>query len=212
MNKTKTQIAYRCPECGMATVGFFSGFADVSDMLRLRCKCNESALEIKKQRDEKIRLSVPCVYCKSSHSYTFSDSIAKREEITKISCPYANMDISFIGNAEDVSRELERTALELERVIKSFEGEELSDIQPKDADDDEMASDPSVFDAINFLVRDLEDEGGIFCPCGKGPYPLRFCDGGIQVYCESCGASYTFYARTAAAAEEYLGYSEIRLK
>lgn len=212
MNKTKTQIAYRCPECGMATVGFFGGFAGVSDMLRLRCKCNASSLEIKKQREEKLRLSVPCVYCKSSHSYTFADSISKREEITKISCPYANMDIAFIGDAEDVSRELERTALELERVIKSFEGEELSDIQPKDADEDETSSDPAVFDAINFLVRDLEDDGGVSCPCKQGPYSLRFCDEGIQVYCEACGASYTFYARTATAAENYLGYSEIVLK
>lgn len=212
MNKTKTQIAYRCPECGMATVGFFGTFAGISDMLRLRCKCNASSLEIKKQREEKLRLSVPCVYCKSSHSYTFSDSISTREETTKISCPYSNMDIAFIGAAEEVSRELERTALELERVIKSFEGEELSDIQPKDADEDETASDPAVFDAINFLVRDLEDEGGISCPCTHGPYSLRFCDDGIQVYCEACGASYTFYAKTATAAEEYLGYSEIVLK
>lgn len=210
--KKQTQIAYRCPECGMATIGLFGGVAKVSDMLRLRCECGKSAMEIKKQRDEKIHLSVPCVYCKSNHTFTFSGSITEREALTKLPCPYSNMDIAFIGDGAEITPELERTANELERVIKSFEGEELSDIQPKDTDEGEAECDPAVFDTINFLVRDLEDEGAISCPCNKGTYSLRFSEDGIQVYCEDCGASYTFYAKSASSAEEYMSCTKIELK
>ena len=127
-------------------------------------------------------------------------------------CPYANMDIAFIGNDRDVSRELERSAEELSRVIASFEGESLKDIQPTDGDEDAGVSDPLVYDTINFLLRDLEDAGQVSCPCKDGKYDLRFTDTGIEVYCERCGASYPFSAKTGAMAEEYLSLDRLELK
>ena len=208
---TRNQIAYRCPECGTATVGLLGRLADVTDMLRLKCGCGESALEIKKTATG-IRLSIPCVFCKSSHTYNLSSDIAVRENVTKLPCPYANMDIAFIGSAEDVTRELERTGEELSRVIASFEGESLSDIQPSDDDSESGVTDPAVYDTINFLLRDLEADGLVKCPCGDGKYDLRFTDGGIEVYCERCGASHAFAARTQSMAEEYLSLSSLELK
>ena len=208
---TRNQIAYRCPECGTATVGLLGRLADVSDMLRLKCECGESLLEIKKTGTG-IRLSVPCVFCKSSHTYTLSHDIAVRENITKLPCPYANMDIAFIGSAEDVSSELDRTGEELSRVIASFEGETLSDIQPSEVGSEDGVTDPAVYDTINFLLRDLESEGLVKCPCGEGKYDLRFTDNGIEVYCERCGASHGFSAKTQAMAEEYLSLDLLELK
>ena len=207
----KNQIAYRCPECGTATVGLLGRLADVTDMLRLKCTCGESALEIKKTSTG-VRLSIPCVFCKSSHTYNLSSDIPDREILTKLPCPYANMDIAFIGSAEDVERETERTADELARVIASFEGETLADIQPGSCDSDEGVTDPQVYDTINFLLRDLESDGLVKCPCGDGKYDLRFTSLGIEVYCERCGASHAFTAKTAAMAEDYLSLDSLLLK
>ena len=213
MNKQrKTEIAYRCPDCGVATLGLFAGLTKVSDMLRLRCECGGPSLDIQKLRDGKIHLSVPCVYCKTQHGYVLSEDIANREEITRLSCPYANMDIAFIGDKDAIDPELTRTADELARVLVSLEAESLSDIQPVDIDEDAAPPDPAVFDAINFLVRDLEATDGVHCPCKSGKYELRFTDDGIQVFCEECGASYTFYAKSASMAEEYLTLDKIELK
>ena len=208
---TKNHIAYRCPECGTATIGLLGRLADVTDMLRLRCTCGESALEIKKTSTG-IRLSVPCVFCKASHTYNLSSDIPMREILTKLSCPYSNMDIAFIGSEEDVSRECERTGEELARVIASFEGETLADIQPSAVDSEEGVTDPAVYDTINFLLRDLESCGLVKCPCKRGKYDLRFTDEGIEIYCEMCGASHAFTAKTASMAEEYLSLDSLELK
>lgn len=195
----------------MGVVGLLGNLAGVTDMLRLKCGCGESALEIKKT-ERGIKLLIPCVFCKTHHTYNLSYDIVTRDTVTKLSCPYANMDIAFIGSGDDVSRELERTAGELSSVIASFEGETLSDIQPTDQDPDTGVTDPSVWDTFNFILRDLESEGQVKCPCGEGKYDLRFTDEGIEIFCERCGASAAFSAKTQASAEEYLSLDSLELK
>ena len=208
----RTQIAYRCPECAVMTVGFLGGLSSVSDMLRLKCSCGEASLDIKKQPDGKVSLSVPCVYCKSNHSYTVSAEIMQRDELTRLNCPYSGMGILFIGDEDSVRAESEKSAEELSRIMTSLEAEDVSDIQPEDVSEDSVPPDPAIFDTFNFLVRDLEADGAVKCPCPDGEYDLRFTDDGMQVYCKRCGASRDFYAKTAASAEEYLTLDEIILK
>ena len=208
----RSQIAYRCPECACATVGFLGGLTSVSDMLRLKCSCDGSALDIKKHSDGKIHLSVPCVYCKSNHSFIVAADVITRYEPTKFSCPYSGMGITFIGDEASVSNDIATSADELSRILASFEAETLSDIQPQDVGEDSMPPDPAIYDTLNFIVRDLEAEGEVHCPCGKGPYDLRFTDDGMQVYCDSCGATYDFYARSVSVAEEYIPLTSITLK
>ena len=117
----RTQIAYRCPDCATATVGFLGGLSAVSDMLRLKCSCGESALDIKKQSDGKVNLSVPCVYCKSNHSFVVAAEIIGRDEPAKFSCPYSGMGIAFIGDEESVAKEIDNSAEELSRIMTSLE-------------------------------------------------------------------------------------------
>jgi hypothetical protein len=97
-------------------------------------------------------------------------------------------------------------------LMKNLEAEELSDIQPEDMPEAEILPDPAVYDTLRFVVKDLEAEGRLNCPCGEGPYDLRFTDSGMQVWCESCGASYDFNATSPTMAEEYLDLDEITLK
>lgn len=207
----RTQIAYRCPECATATVGFLGGLSSVSDMLRLKCACGESALDIKKQNDGKINLSVPCVYCKSNHSYVVAPEIMTRDELTKFSCPYSGMGIAFIGDDEAVAKEVDNSAEELARIMMSLEAETVADIQPQDVGEDSAPPDPAIYDTFNFLLRDLEADGAVHCPCDNGSYDLRFTDDGMQVYCKNCGATHDFYARSVSIAEEYLSIDTITL-
>ena len=212
MAKRINHIAYRCPDCAVATVGLIGGAESLSDLMRLKCECGGSSLDIKKGRDGKVHLSVPCIYCKDSHGFTLSPDVLSHDGVTKLSCPYSGMDIAFIGEGEMLTAELDRTAEELSRIMASLEAEEVKDIQPHDVDEDECPPDPSIYDTINFVVRDLEAEGMVKCPCGSGKYGLRFTDDGMQVYCQVCGASYDFHCRSASVAEEYITLSEIVLK
>lgn len=205
-------IAYRCPECGTATVGLVGRFALRADMLRLKCSCEAgTSLDIKAREGGKIRLSVPCIFCKQNHSYQVSETLFFDKDKFLLSCPYAGMDIAILGSEEDVKSELARTGEELERLMVSLEAEELRDIQPTDMSEDEILPDPAVYDTVRFLIKTLEDEGELHCPCGVGPYDLRFADGGIEVYCERCGASHLLAATSPAVAEEYLSLDSLTL-
>lgn len=207
------QIAYRCPECGNAIFGLIGKFALKANLLRIKCDCDKSsALDISNTNDGKIRLSVPCLFCKQNHSYVVSESIFFDRDKFLLNCPYTGMDIAFIGDEEAVIAELDRTGKELDRLLADLEAEELSDIQPQDMNDDEILPDPAVYDTVRFIVKDLEAEGRVDCPCHDGKYELRFCDEGVQVYCERCGATYTFRATTPSVTEEYLSLDRITLK
>ena len=65
--------------------------------------------------------------------------------------------------------------------------------------------------AIRFIVKDLEEEGKVNCPCGDGEYELRYFESGVEVYCTKCGATYQFHAESAAVSESYLDLDEITL-
>ena len=205
-------IAYRCPGCGSAVIGLVGKFALHANMLRLKCSCgDEQSLDIT-MADGKIRLSVPCLFCRQNHSYVVSESLFFETDRFLLNCPYSNMDIAIIGDEETVNQELARTEAELNMLMKNLAAEELSDIQPEDMPEAEILPDPAVYDTLRFVVKDLEAEGKLHCPCGKGPYDLRFTDGGMQVWCDSCGATYDFNATSPTMAEEYLELDEIRLK
>lgn len=206
-------IAYRCYECGSAVFGIVGKFALAADMLRLKCSCDEpSALDIKRTNDSKIRLSVPCIFCKQNHSYVVSEAVFFDRDRFLLNCPYTGMDIAFMGDEESIQGELVRTEEEIRRLMTSLEAEELLDIQPQDMTEEEILPDPAVYDTIRFVIKDLEDEGKIHCPCGEGTYDLRFTEGGMQVFCERCGATCELNAVTPSLSEEYLSLDSLTLK
>ena len=98
-------IAYRCQKCGVPTVGLIGKFALHANMLRLRCTCGEeSSLDINITGDKKIRLSVPCLFCRQNHNYVVSESIFFDKETFLLNCPYTGMEISFISDEDGIKR------------------------------------------------------------------------------------------------------------
>lgn len=211
LNPGQTHIAYRCPDCGTLIYGFVGRFALKAGMLRLKCECGKSALDISVSRDKKVRLSVPCIFCKQNHNYVVSESIFFGRDLFLLNCPYSNMDICFMGEKEKTDAEADRTGEELVRLLKDLEADQLKDIQPMDVDEDEVLPDATVYDAIRFLIKELEAEGQIDCPCHSGSYDLRFCKEGIQVFCPECGAAHVFNTEAVAASEEYLKIDSLTL-
>ena len=206
-------IAYRCPECASSIFGIVGKFALSANMLRLKCDCDKpSSLDMSITNEKKIRLSVPCLFCKQNHNYVVSETVFFDRDKFLLNCPYTGMDIAFIGEEEDINKELKRTEEEIGRLMASFEAEELSDIQPADMTEEEILPDPAVYDTLRFVVQDLEAEGRVKCPCSDGRYELRFVDNGVEFYCENCGASYTFTATSPSVAEEYLDIDSLELK
>ncbi len=207
----QSRIAYRCPHCTETVFGLLGRFALSADMLRLRCPCGEASLDIQVRKDKKLQLSVPCVFCKKNHTYVLSPDLVFDRDRFLLSCPYANMDIAFLGDADKVEEDAARTGEQLQRLLSDMEAQTLSDIQPQDMDPAEILPDAQIYDTVRFVVRELEAEGNIDCPCHSGAYDLRFTDGGIEVFCPACGASHTFAAQSASAAQDYVTLDRLLL-
>ena len=212
LNNIQTHVAYRCPSCGGSVVGFIGKFALSAGMVRLKCTCGESYLDVNVTNDKKLRLTVPCLFCKSTHSFTVSQSIFFEREEFLLNCPYSNMDIAFIGSKEKIDENLTRTGTELDRLLADLEAERLSEIQPIDLDEEDILPDATVYDALRFLVKDLEADGKVDCPCHRGDYDLRYAPGGIQVFCPDCGAVHTFELHSENSHESYMELDEITLR
>ena len=211
LNNIQTHIAYRCHRCGTAIYGFIGKFALKAGMVRLKCNDCDSALDVTVSSDGKLRLSVPCLFCGKNHHYTVSESIFFGRELFLLNCPYSNMDIAFIGEKERIDGEVIRTRNELTQLFADLEISDPREIQPEDLDDNDVLPDPAVYDALRFLVKELEADEKIDCPCHNGSYELRFCPEGVQVYCERCGAVYTFDTRAEHSYEDYLNLDSITL-
>lgn len=207
-----THIAYRCPDCGTMVFGLIGQHALSTGLLRLKCSCDKSILDASLTNDKKVRLSVPCTFCNDNHNFVLSQAVFFEHDIFYLNCPYANMDIGFIGEKEKIDVAIEENTKALSKLIADIGAETLKDIQPMDMDEDEILPDASVYDLIRFVIKDLEAEGKIDCPCHSGCYDLRFAPGGIQAYCPDCGATYLFNCDSASAAEEYVNLTEVYLK
>ncbi len=207
-----THIAYRCPDCGTLIYGLVGEFALNASMLRLKCSCGKSMLDISANRDKKLKVSIPCIICKENHSYILSPDIFFERDLFLLSCPYSGMEICFIGDRANIDAYSKENEKKIAKLLSDMGLDAIDDLQPMDMPDEEILPDASVYDLIRFTVKELEADGNIDCPCHRGTYDLRFAPGGIEVYCEDCGASYLFFCDSASAAEEYINIPKVTLE
>ncbi len=206
-------FAYRCPDCGDTVLALMGSFSLSGDLLRLRCPCGGSYADIRAERAQKVHLSVPCPICKKEHSYTIAPSLLLEKELFTLGCPYSpDIATALMGEREPLDDALAKEGEKLSTLLRAFESDTLADLQPQDMNDEEILPDPTVYDTIRFLVRELEADGLVHCPCGRGSYDFRLTDDGIQVVCPDCGASYEFLATSPEAAQEYLTIDSLHLK
>lgn len=206
-------FAYRCPECGDTVLSLMGKFSLSGDLLRLRCTCGKSFADIRAEQGKKVHLSVPCPICNKPHSYTVAPSLFLEKELFSLGCPYSpDIGVAFMGERESLDLTIKKESEKLSALLSAFGSESLSDLQPQDMNDEEILPDPVIYDTIRFLVRELEADGLVHCPCGRGTYDFRLTDDGIQVVCPDCGASYEFSVSSPEAAQSYLTIDSLDLK
>lgn len=218
IEQKQTHIAYHCPHCGTAVLGYVGEFALAADMLKLKCACGKSELTVTYTNDKKVRLSVPCLFCDTPHNFVVTQSLFFEKETFLLGCPYMGVDICFMGKPEALQKELDRSAKELNTL---FEENGLSlpanqsdgnDEDENEDADEELLTDPQVYDIVRFVVSDLSAEGAVKCPCGIGGYEVEIVSKGVRVYCLECGAERIFPINSVGAAMDFLHCEEIVLE
>lgn len=188
LQEKRTTVAYRCPICGggvMSAVGLFRLSAD---MVKLKCPCGKSEMQIFRNRDTlpdgtnadgegTVRLSVPCLLCPKPHTFTLRESLFfagdrsgdrsenesgdGSDDLFSLPCPYSDINICFTGEINRVKAELARTELELLDVL---EENGISDFSALHGDEQTLG-DPQVREVVLYVIRELEAEGRLYCRC-----------------------------------------------
>ena len=208
LNTKHNHIAYRCPGCGYAIFGLVTPFTMAQGGVKLKCQCGESELTMQFTQDKKVHLTVPCLFCGQPHHYTVSQSLFLEKDLFLLSCPYTNMDIAFVGKKENVDEALSHSAAELEQLFAQL-GQDEGEEEGQSALN--VLPDAQIYDILRFIVKELEADGKLSCPCGVGPYELDVEEQGVRVYCADCGASYLFPCQSVEQAESLLHIEEIHL-
>lgn len=220
LNPKTTHIAYRCPSCGYIIRGIAGAFGlGAQDMLRLRCSCEGAPeMTILGSADHRIRLSVPCLLCGKDHQYTLSDTLFYGKDIFHLACPYTDINIGFFGrNEEMLTAAADASTEELNALYEELIGKGATPAEDEETDraipdgEEPFLGDAQIFDIIRFMVKELEAEGQIHCPCVGGEYDVEMTPRGIRVFCRLCGAERLFATNSVAAAQEFLSAERLDL-
>lgn len=212
LESKQTTIAYRCPSCGTGVMSAVSLFALKGSMVRLKCECGKSAMEICPAGDGKIRLTVPCMICPRPHHFTVSEKIFFGKELFVLPCAYSDLNICALGEINHVKAELARTELKL---LDLLEESGVSSFEALQSKGEETFSDPQVLDIVMFVIRDLDDEGKIHCRCAADEpheYDAEILSDGVRVTCRRCGATRLVPTDSLLDAHEFLNCDSLELE
>ena len=212
LDAKQTTVAYRCPHCGAGVMSLVGLFALSADMVKLKCTCGKSEMSIVYSKDGKIRLTVPCILCPKPHIFTLNSSVFFKNDLFVLPCPLSDINICMMGEQNQVKAELARTELELLDLLEEH-GIESFDI----FHGEQTLSDPQVLDIILFVIKDLDEEGKIYCNCSKednenSNYDVEILPEGIKVTCTKCKATKTISANSLIDAHAFLNSDSLTLE
>lgn len=214
LNTKQTTVAYRCPHCGAGVMSAVSPFTLRGNMVRLKCTCGNSVMEIEPAGEGKVRLTVPCIICPKPHHYTVSEKILFGEDLFVLPCAYSDINIAAMGELNHVKAELARTELEL---LDLMEEHGIGDFAALHEQAEASVSDPQVLEILMFVIRDLDEEGKIYCHCHRhegepGDFEVEVTPEGVCVTCKTCGASKTLPADSLLSAHDFLNADSLTLE
>lgn len=135
--------------------------------------------------DDKIRITIPCIFCPSPHHYVVSRKLLMTRELFTFPCAYAGLDILFVGTKGEVMKAVEVSDKELNSLIDETE---LAGVHK--ANEDDLFVDEHQRDMVLFVLSDLAEEERIHCECeDKGDYLVEITANGVRISCKKCGAA-----------------------
>ncbi|MCL1859312.1 MAG: hypothetical protein FWF92_08780 [Oscillospiraceae bacterium] len=153
-----TTVGYHCPFCGMSILNRINIFSMSGNLIKMKCVCGSSELVVQMLKDNKFKVTVPCILCPNSHSFTLSSGTFFQKDLFALSCKFTAINICFIGKGNKVYDALKKNEEELMQTFAAYEeeyGEVLDDLSAEDLlfDDDYF----NEYDDFDDDFDDIED-------------------------------------------------------
>ncbi len=212
LESKQTTLAYRCPQCGAGVMSIVGMFSMSSHAAKIKCDCGGSEMTAIWGKDDKVRLTVPCIVCPNPHRFTVSKSLFFGKDLFTLPCPYSNLNLVVMGETNSVKAELARGELELLDLMEKNGIADLSSLHPEG----EELQDPQILDVVMFVIHELDAEGKIFCRCEESDndreYDVEITEDGILVSCQKCGASRLIPTDSHLSAHAFLNADALYLE
>jgi hypothetical protein len=209
----ETTIAYRCPYCGKTILGMVGIFTLSGDLIKLKCDCGQSEMTIAYQKDEKIRLTVPCFFCPRPHQYTLTPSVFFGRELFTLECAYSALDVCYIGQKDLVLKAAQEADKQLEALLKQAGVPNFRSLYEEE--EEEIEYDPQIESIVALTIENLLEETKIDCNCAlreEQEIHYEFLADSLLVYCKHCGATKMLPVSNMTTAMAFLETDRIDLR
>lgn len=184
----KRFIGFICPACRQPVILERTAFQLAASGSRLPCPCGKSSLEIELMGD-RVRLTVPCLFCKESHTVDCSTRAFLGEKALAFSCAASGLDCCYVGEEEPVFAAMARMEETVDRMEENAaaQGTFLNDL---------------VMEEILGELRDIGRRDGISCTCGCREWKLKVNYSAVELFCGQCGGALRIPAATISDIED----------
>ena len=184
VEQAKRTLAYLCPACRQSVVVERTVFQLAASANELPCPCGKSALRVELMGD-RVRLTVPCLFCGREHSVTCSAHAFLHERVLAFSCAASGLDCCYVGEEGAVFAALKRL-------------EETADKLEARGGEKGAFLDELVMHEVLSELKEIAQRGGISCTCGSRDWKLQVNYSSIDLFCADCGGAMRIPAATAS--------------
>lgn len=171
-------LGYLCPACRKTVLRDRSVFALAASGAVAGCDCGKSELVVDAE-ENRFRLRVPCGVCGGEHSAVVDSARLLKGRGVGLACPQTRQLCCFIGEPDEVAREVERLRLSA------------------DADEAAFAESVIMHEVLSELKEIAARERGISCGCGSTRFRMEVRPACVDLICADCGARLRIDAATA---------------
>lgn len=192
----KKSLGYICPGCSTISVVNknlfdFSGTAPVP--LFCGTHCGEECVSVLPKKD-KYAITINCPMCDESHIFNIRKITFWQSKFFVMHCPETGIGILFIGDHDDVKREIDEQEEMFVKMNEEFAiSEELT----------------LIFDTVE-RINEIAKDGNVSCSCGSSAISIEIDNEKITLRCRDCGRKKDIPA-TAESLESLLNASAIVL-
>lgn len=184
VEQAKRTLAYLCPSCRQSVAVERSIFQLAASANELPCPCGKSSLRVEMMGD-RVRLTVPCLFCGKDHSVTCSSHAFLHEKVLAFSCAASGLDCCYVGEEGPVYAATARLEQAVDKLTEEA-GEERG-----------AFLDEIVMHEVLSEIRDIAARGGISCACGSKDWTFQVNYSSVDLICAQCGAQMRIPAATA---------------